>query len=62
MNVPDIASPCTGVCTINSQGVCQGCARTLDEIAAWPAANVAQKQAILARIAQSTLADKARPA
>ena len=34
MNQP-VLSPCTGVCTINASGHCQGCFRTLDEIGAW---------------------------
>lgn len=30
------ASPCVNVCRMNAQlGLCEGCARTLDEIAAW---------------------------
>jgi hypothetical protein len=34
MNQP-VLSPCTGVCTINASGHCQGCFRTLDEIGSW---------------------------
>ncbi len=31
-----LASPCNKVCRINStSGLCEGCARTLDEIATW---------------------------
>jgi uncharacterized protein len=30
------ASPCINVCRMNDRfGLCEGCARTLDEIAAW---------------------------
>jgi predicted Fe-S protein YdhL (DUF1289 family) len=32
---PAIATPCIGVCVIERSGFCQGCARTLDEIAGW---------------------------
>ena len=33
-----IASPCIGVCAIELQsGWCEGCLRTIDEIAAWGA-------------------------
>lgn len=28
-------TPCTGVCTIDPDGFCDGCHRTLDEIATW---------------------------
>ncbi|NUS39561.1 MAG: DUF1289 domain-containing protein [Lysobacter sp.] len=30
-----VLSPCVGVCTLDDAGLCQGCLRTLDEIAAW---------------------------
>jgi len=46
-------SPCNKVCTINQiTQICGGCARTLDEIAAWPSASAGQKRAILDQIAQ----------
>jgi predicted Fe-S protein YdhL (DUF1289 family) len=33
---PGVASPCISVCRMNSQtGLCEGCLRTLGEIAAW---------------------------
>jgi len=38
MNTPvdTVPSPCTNVCRIDPRtGWCEGCARTLDEIAAW---------------------------
>ncbi|NML94474.1 DUF1289 domain-containing protein [Novosphingobium olei] len=45
-------SPCTKVCTIDrATRTCAGCARTIEEIAAWLTASAAQKHAILARIA-----------
>lgn len=47
------ASPCTGTCTLDPLSrLCQGCARTIDEIMAWPNASAPQKQAILAAITQ----------
>jgi predicted Fe-S protein YdhL (DUF1289 family) len=39
MSVPSfraILSPCTGVCTLREDGLCEGCLRSADEIAAWP--------------------------
>lgn len=30
-----VPSPCIGVCTIDDQGLCHGCHRTLHEIAHW---------------------------
>ncbi|MBB3859979.1 hypothetical protein GGQ88_001240 [Novosphingobium hassiacum] len=56
MTEPEIASPCTGVCTIDAaRRLCIGCARTLDEIAAWPEASIEQKQTIIAQITHRRL-------
>jgi predicted Fe-S protein YdhL (DUF1289 family) len=30
-----VLSPCIGVCALGADGLCQGCLRTVDEIAAW---------------------------
>ena len=36
MEMPRIESPCTKVCVINpTTRLCEGCGRTIDEIAAW---------------------------
>ncbi len=29
------SSPCLNICTLDGQGVCRGCFRTLEEIAGW---------------------------
>ena len=35
-STPVVASPCTGICTLDpDSGWCDGCMRTIDEIAAW---------------------------
>jgi len=31
-----VLSPCIGVCSLDDRGLCEGCLRTADEIAAWP--------------------------
>ena len=31
-----VPSPCVGICVLDHRGVCEGCLRTRDEIAAWP--------------------------
>jgi predicted Fe-S protein YdhL (DUF1289 family) len=28
-------TPCIGICTLDAQGLCEGCHRTAGEIAAW---------------------------
>jgi uncharacterized protein len=51
-----VPSPCTGVCLLqSSSGYCQGCLRTLDEIASWGQADEAYKRAVLVQLAQREL-------
>lgn len=38
------ASPCINICQMDAAtGLCRGCARTLDEIAAWSSLSVAER-------------------
>lgn len=30
-----VLSPCIGICSVDRDGLCSGCLRTLDEIARW---------------------------
>ena len=47
------ASPCLGICLMDpATRLCRGCLRRVEEIAAWYDATVAEKHAILARIAE----------
>ncbi len=46
-----VASPCVGICRINEQsGLCEGCLRTMDEIANWKDSDEAVKKAILEQL------------
>ena len=46
-----IASPCIKVCRIEpASGLCEGCLRTLPEIARWPEAGDQEKRLVLRRI------------
>lgn len=46
-------SPCTGTCTLDPlTKLCRGCARTVEEIMAWPTASGARKHAILAVVGE----------
>nr|WP_211467240.1 DUF1289 domain-containing protein [Collimonas silvisoli] len=46
-------SPCINVCVMNAgSGLCEGCWRTLDEIAAWSSASDEQKRSIWQHILQ----------
>ncbi len=51
MSVTDPPSPCISVCRLDDDGVCEGCLRTIDEIAAWGGMPGEHKRAILTRIA-----------
>ena len=47
MNASAVPSPCISVCRMDAKsGLCEGCLRTLDEIAAWSLMDEADKQAV----------------
>ncbi len=46
------ASPCINVCVLNSEDICLGCYRTLDEIGHWGALDEQQKAVIVERAKQ----------
>ena len=42
-----VPSPCISICRMNAaSGLCEGCFRTLDEIAAWGRASDADKRSL----------------
>jgi predicted Fe-S protein YdhL (DUF1289 family) len=46
-----VPSPCINVCKMDSRtGLCEGCARTIDEIVQWGSASEATKRAIWVEI------------
>jgi predicted Fe-S protein YdhL (DUF1289 family) len=48
-----IASPCINVCRMDeASGLCEGCYRSIKEIAVWAAADDQEKSLILAAVAQ----------
>jgi predicted Fe-S protein YdhL (DUF1289 family) len=47
MTSAPIPSPCISVCRMDTRtGLCEGCLRTLDEIAAWSVLDDAAKRAV----------------
>ncbi|WP_375403313.1 DUF1289 domain-containing protein [uncultured Sphingomonas sp.] len=42
-----VVSPCIGTCRIDEAGLCEGCARTLDEIARWGSMMPAERDLIM---------------
>jgi uncharacterized protein len=58
-----VESPCVGVCVIDERsGLCEGCLRTLDEIALWGSSSPAQRRQVLARVEARRSADAPRSA
>ena len=48
-----VPSPCVKVCRIHpATGWCEGCLRTVEEIAQWASLNIAGQRAVLARLGQ----------
>jgi len=48
-----VASPCTSVCRIDpATGFCEGCLRTIDEIASWGTMSQARRGEVLAELRQ----------
>lgn len=48
-----VPSPCISVCRMDARsGLCEGCARTLDEIAAWSVMDDVEKQAVWDQLPQ----------
>lgn len=55
-----VPSPCNSVCRMNEcSGLCEGCLRTLDEIAGWSQLPQAGKRAVWERLAQRAQAPAA---
>ncbi len=51
--VAAVPSPCMSVCRMDlDTGLCEGCLRTLDEIAAWGRMDDDDKRAVWAQVAQ----------
>ncbi len=47
-----VASPCVNICRMNAQtGYCEGCFRTIDEIACWSGYTDEDKLAVIAKLA-----------
>jgi predicted Fe-S protein YdhL (DUF1289 family) len=58
-----VPSPCVNVCRVDpASGYCEGCLRTIEEIAAWSTLTDAQKRAVWQRLPQRREALARRPA
>ncbi|HEX4694730.1 DUF1289 domain-containing protein [Sphingomonas sp.] len=45
-----IASPCVNVCRIGADRHCEGCRRSLDEIARWTSMTAAERDSVMAEL------------
>jgi len=58
----DVPSPCVSICRMNAQTqLCEGCLRTLDEIAAWGRMDDATKREVWVAIGQRLAKEDRRP-
>ncbi len=58
----DLPSPCISVCRMETAtGLCKGCLRSLDEIAAWSGLDDEGKRAVWARIEARATAQGVNP-
>jgi predicted Fe-S protein YdhL (DUF1289 family) len=56
------ASPCIGLCRLDEDDLCEGCGRTLGEIAEWSAASPERQQAIVDAAIRRKSCDLGQPA
>ena len=59
---PPVGSPCINVCRMDeATGFCQGCRRTLDEIACWSLLDDAEKREVWAQLPSRRVTDDEAP-
>ncbi|MBA3564616.1 MAG: DUF1289 domain-containing protein [Gammaproteobacteria bacterium] len=51
------ASPCIDVCRMNDRGYCEGCLRSIDEIADWSGMTAEEQWAVLDRLGRRSEVD-----
>ena len=44
----DTSSPCVSLCSLNEEGICTGCFRTIDDISRWRVMSVAERSEAVA--------------
>lgn len=42
-----IESPCVNLCTLDADGICEGCGRTIDEVALWGSYSPEERRAVM---------------
>jgi predicted Fe-S protein YdhL (DUF1289 family) len=54
-------SPCINVCVLDDRNVCQGCRRTIDEIAGWGRMSAAEQWVVIERLERAGVPVASRP-
>jgi uncharacterized protein len=54
-------SPCINVCTLDASGHCQGCYRTINEIASWRSFSADEQWRILKQLPERVLSRAPKP-
>lgn len=57
-----LSTPCVGTCRLNDSGVCVGCGRTIEQIAAWREMDEVERQRIMRMLAGSESATRSTEA
>ena len=57
--LPAMLTPCTGVCCLDAQGLCEGCHRTGDEIARWSQMGDDERSRIMDEVLPARVATRA---
>jgi predicted Fe-S protein YdhL (DUF1289 family) len=52
MTDPGPLSPCIRICTLDRDGICLGCHRSIDEIARWSSMSVTEREQVLEAVEQ----------
>lgn len=52
MTLAGPTSPCVNVCVLDAARICEGCGRTLDEIARWGGMSAAEQWQVVDRLEQ----------
>jgi predicted Fe-S protein YdhL (DUF1289 family) len=52
-------TPCVGICTLDRDGYCEGCWRTVDEIARWASLDEHERERIMRDVLPQREAERA---
>lgn len=60
-NFRAVLSPCIGVCAVDDTGLCEGCLRTLDEIARWSGMGDEERLRVMESVLPARVAERGDP-